>query len=143
MSHESARKMWNSDAPNWVDHQHLGSIAPVIESFICRHSAQVLQVTPRNSRIVDLGTGANTKAYFPASAHPRIIGLDFSSEMLRLNPLPQKTVAEMSAPLPFARESFGLVTSFFGLEIFEFRRACGSYSRNVQSSFAIRNCPAY
>ncbi len=112
MSHESARQMWNADAPNWVEHQHLGRIAPVLEAFVRGYSEEVLAYTPGNSRIVDLGTGANTRVYFPAAAHNRIVGLDFSIEMLRHNTLRQKTVAEMTETLPLASESIGLVTSF-------------------------------
>lgn len=70
----------------------------------------------QNDRVLDVGCGAFSLEYldggFPLWWQKVIIGMDFSINTLRINKILSKTVSEAQG-LPFADDSFKLVTCFF------------------------------
>ena len=90
-----ARQFWNAEALCWnsrIEREIRDSIR-----------AELSSVQGKN---VDLGAGS--VCYVPYS-----VAVDFSEEMLHLNPAQEKVVANLEEKLPFAGESFDSATLVF------------------------------
>lgn len=106
----SSSSFWNHE--DHVIKEHTPKDVSVISDKIRPFSRGLTQ----NDRVLDLGCGAFSLEYldggFPSWWQKVIIGADFSINTLRINKILSKTVSEAQG-LPFANDSFKLVTCFF------------------------------
>jgi len=92
---DDSRQFWNAESFCWNDR-----IKTELRDSLC---AEVSHLQGKN---LDLGSGS--ACYVPHS-----VAVDFSEEMLRLNPAQKKVITNLEEKLPFADTSFDSVTLFF------------------------------
>jgi len=110
---QQSREYWNKKAPEWVDQKPLAELASAVQHYVKNYVNDILPTIPDNFPILDLGTGSGTNKYFDESIISRVIGLDISDEMLRLNIIEKKVNSVMNKTLPIKDNSIGLITSIF------------------------------
>lgn len=106
----SSPSFWNHEGHIIKEH------APKDVSVISDEIRPFTRGLSQTDKVLDLGCGAFSLEYldggFPSWWQSVIIGADFSINALRINKILSKTVSETQR-LPFANDSFKLVTSFF------------------------------
>jgi SAM-dependent methyltransferase len=110
-----SRRFWEAAAPGWAD--RVDRSGP---EYLAPLAAGLLHVHPEPERALDIGTGLGDGALLVAREfpHARVRGVDLSPEMVRraqarIGLDPEGRVAFKvgdAADLPFANESFDLVT---------------------------------
>ncbi len=108
----SSSSFWNHEGH--IIEKHTPKDVSVISDMIRPFTRGLTQT----DRVLDLGCGAFSLEYldggFLSWWRSVIIGADFSINALRINKITSKAVSEAQG-LPFANDSFKLVTSFFFL----------------------------
>lgn len=126
------RRFWNSEDHIILEHD------PAEVAAIKNRISPFTSGLTQNDRVLDLGCGAFSLEYldggFPSWWRSVTFGVDFSIEALRKNEILKKAVGEIQR-LPFADDSFKLVTSFFSLRLVakeDFPRLVREISRVAQ-----------
>jgi len=126
------RAMFNAIAPDYDRFNTWASLG-----LHHRWRKTLVSRIPKSSRVLDIATGTGDVAFLSASAGHRVVGLDFSDEMLsraRAKDAAQKIkwVAASAHRLPFSDRSFGCVTSAFAL-----RNIRGTMDASFRESFRV------
>lgn len=113
VSTQEQRAFWNSRADEWKNHADLGPNREKTILLIRQLIKFVINPVPNDSRVLNLGAGANTSNYFAKLvSNEQLYALDISDRMLAFNPSANKIQAAVPA-LPIANAAFEYCTSFF------------------------------
>jgi len=128
----AVRAMFNAIAPSYDRFNSWASFG--LED---RWRRKLVSRIPKSSRVLDIATGTGAVAFLAFKAGHRVVGLDFSQEMLaraRTKDKAQKIrwIQSSAHKLPFSDRSFTCVTSAFAL-----RNIRGTLEAVLRESFRV------
>ena len=118
---------WNDYSPLWRKHEPVGE---KIVGEIREHISRVLGRGKHEGNILDLCSGADYFSYFPSNIKRNAVyAFDISCEMLKLSPSERKTQGDARKALPYANNSFDVITMIFGWSHLKYKVYDFGYTR--------------